>query len=133
MCASCSSKGNTAGIISADANDEIRVKVVIVLMFPPSLPVTTGAADADGPMTQVSTPSHRIFCSILSPTKKMMPTLAATSTICATSTHKCQRWGRIWWKSTLQKVTSNVRNTKNGNMTSNTGPNQLPAASSAGT
>ena len=95
ICASFSRSGNTAGIIKADVSEDIRVKVVIVLMFPPSFPVTTGAAEADGPMMQVSTASHRIFCSLLLPTNRMMAIFRITSTTCATSTHRCQRWGRI--------------------------------------
>ena len=73
-----SSKGNTAGIISAEANDESTTKAVIVLIFPPILAVTTGAAVAAGPMIQVSTLSQRIFCQRLPSTQKMIHTLSAT-------------------------------------------------------
>ena len=62
----------------------------------------------------------------------MIARFVATSATCAAITHACHRCGRIWWKSTLQKVTSRVRNTKNGKMKSNTGPNQFAASSSAG-
>jgi len=44
----------------------------MVLILPPNLPVTTGAAVAQGAMTQVKTLSQRIFCSALSDTSKMM-------------------------------------------------------------
>ena len=57
-CTVCSNIGNTNGISSAEANDEISTYVVIVEMFPPNLPVTTGAAEAAGPMIHVSTASQ---------------------------------------------------------------------------
>ena len=56
-----SNKGNTAGIIRAEAKEESTTKAVIVLILPPIFAVTTGAAVAAGPMIQVSTLSHRIF------------------------------------------------------------------------
>ena len=86
-----SSRGNTAGIIRAEAKEEMTTKAVTVLILPPIFAVTTGAAVAVGPMMQVSTLSHRILCSGLASTPKIIHTLSATSSICASSTPTCQR------------------------------------------
>ena len=128
-----SSNGNTAGIIRAEAKEEITTKAVIVLILPPIFAVTTGAAVAAGPMIQVSTLSHRIFCQRFPSTQKMIHTLRATSTSWEASTPICQRWGRIWWKSMRQKVENRVLNTIIGKTVSTTAPRVWPAASSWGT
>ena len=117
----------------AEASEETTTKAVIVLMLPPILAVTTGAAVAVGPMIQVSTLSHRIFCSGWASTPKIIQQFKATSNSWATSTPTSQRWGRIWWKSTLQNVENSVRNTATGNTVSMTGPRVLPASSRQGT
>ena len=128
-----SSKGKTAGIISAEAKEEMTTKAVIVLMLPPIFAVTTGAAVAVGPMMQVRMLSQRILRSGLASTPKMIQTLSATRSTCATSTPICQRWGRIWWKSMRQKVENSVQNTIMGKTVSTTSPSTSPAASNCGT
>ena len=136
--------GNTAGMVSAQTNDDSTTKAVIVLMFPPIFAVTTGAAVAAGPMIHVSRASQRSLwvlgdrCWVMGvgvwvSSQRMTATTSATSTSCVAMMPMCHRCGRIWWKSMRQNVENSVENTIHGNTASTTSPSLSPTASNCGT